>query len=484
MTQKRKIGLGHNIGRSVDWVERSETQQLIGVGFRSSTQPTGNSYGLKYDQGRKIDNFNSFFITRAVFIACLFAGGFVDLPSAICQSHPDGDAGLYATEAGSLDAEIRVEPEQVEFYQDSAAADSGSGTSILTQTLSENVVVSVSFEDGELVVNPDGGRCIRPVLKGARLAEDKPGTPWLPARFIQVMIPEGTKAVALKTAVEEKRITGNFDICPPQYPVRIGDSKKKWTPKVTDVYAKNQKFPGKSARLMAQHKFRGHNLVTIRLNPVRYNPVLRQLFFASKLDITIQLAVESNSPGPRRSSKLTRPALNKMTRALTVNTDFKKLLEYETAATEAAGGETIVDYLIITSNDLKASFQVLADHRKEIDGFTTQVMTVEDIYADLSYFFDTLTSWDGSLADSYAQNDTNNLKGFCCPGSGYSAFELLKGIGSAGITSIQRFNTDTGRLETAAFNADRELCGVDFKIVPGEGFFVEIKKQLNGFQAQ
>gem|GEM_PF-2735087 len=45
------LGLGHNIGHSVGWVERSETQQLIGVGFRSSTQPTKNSDGLKYDQG-------------------------------------------------------------------------------------------------------------------------------------------------------------------------------------------------------------------------------------------------------------------------------------------------------------------------------------------------------------------------------------------------------------------------------------------------
>ncbi|MDQ1268995.1 MAG: hypothetical protein QG618_301, partial [Thermodesulfobacteriota bacterium] len=32
------LGLGHNIGHSLSWVERSETQQLIGVGFRSSGQ--------------------------------------------------------------------------------------------------------------------------------------------------------------------------------------------------------------------------------------------------------------------------------------------------------------------------------------------------------------------------------------------------------------------------------------------------------------
>nr|WP_320193970.1 transglutaminase-like domain-containing protein [uncultured Desulfobacter sp.] len=39
------FGFGHNIGHSVGWVERSETQQLIGVGFRSSTQPTGTFRG-------------------------------------------------------------------------------------------------------------------------------------------------------------------------------------------------------------------------------------------------------------------------------------------------------------------------------------------------------------------------------------------------------------------------------------------------------
>ncbi|NWH06229.1 hypothetical protein [Desulfobacter latus] len=50
---KKKKALGQNISYSVGWVERSETQQLIGVGFRSSTQPTGNSCGRKYDQGRE-----------------------------------------------------------------------------------------------------------------------------------------------------------------------------------------------------------------------------------------------------------------------------------------------------------------------------------------------------------------------------------------------------------------------------------------------
>jgi len=56
-----KSRLGHNIGHRVGWVERSETQQLIGVGFRSSNQPTGNSYGLTQGQ-----NFNAFALKRLI----------------------------------------------------------------------------------------------------------------------------------------------------------------------------------------------------------------------------------------------------------------------------------------------------------------------------------------------------------------------------------------------------------------------------------
>jgi uncharacterized protein YqeY len=61
------LGLGHNIGHSVGWVERSETQQLIGVGFRSSTQPTKNSDGLKYEQGPLFElNLRSVYFSRIV----------------------------------------------------------------------------------------------------------------------------------------------------------------------------------------------------------------------------------------------------------------------------------------------------------------------------------------------------------------------------------------------------------------------------------
>jgi len=34
------LGLDHHLDHRVGWVERSETQHFVFVGFRSSTQPT------------------------------------------------------------------------------------------------------------------------------------------------------------------------------------------------------------------------------------------------------------------------------------------------------------------------------------------------------------------------------------------------------------------------------------------------------------
>jgi hypothetical protein len=65
-----------------------------------------------------------------------------------------------------------------------------------------------------------------------------------------------------------------------------------------------------------------------------------------------------------------------------------------------------------------------------------------------------------------------NLVGFACPEDGYSAHQLLNDLGSEKVASIQRYSTEKGGFETAGFDLDGELVGVDFPIVPGEGYFI------------
>ena len=68
-----------------------------------------------------------------------------------------------------------------------------------------------------------------------------------------------------------------------------------------------------------------------------------------------------------------------------------------------------------------------------------------------------------------------NLVGFACPVDGYTAFQLLSDLGSENVASIQRYSTNKGAFETAGFGPAGQFVGVDFVIVPGEGYFIYMK---------
>ena len=65
-----------------------------------------------------------------------------------------------------------------------------------------------------------------------------------------------------------------------------------------------------------------------------------------------------------------------------------------------------------------------------------------------------------------------NLTGFGCIPEGMTAFELLLAIDNETTrTNIQRFNPQTGQFETAN-HQDVQPIGIDFPIMPGEGYLI------------
>ena len=75
-----------------------------------------------------------------------------------------------------------------------------------------------------------------------------------------------------------------------------------------------------------------------------------------------------------------------------------------------------------------------------------------------------------------------NLVGFACPEEDYSAYQILNDLGRENVSSIQRYSTEKGAFETAGFRQDGQLAGVDFPIIPGEGYFIFMKQAFPDFR--
>lgn len=75
-----------------------------------------------------------------------------------------------------------------------------------------------------------------------------------------------------------------------------------------------------------------------------------------------------------------------------------------------------------------------------------------------------------------------NLVGTPCAAPDMTAFQLLQKIigGETVVSSIQRFNPNTGQFEIAGYH-NGQPAGVDFLIVPGDGYFIHMKQEVLGF---
>jgi hypothetical protein len=74
-----------------------------------------------------------------------------------------------------------------------------------------------------------------------------------------------------------------------------------------------------------------------------------------------------------------------------------------------------------------------------------------------------------------------NLVAFGCPGEAVTAYQLLQAIGSQNVVSIQRYSAGKGAFETAAIDENGERIGMDFALVPGEGYIIFMKQAVLDF---
>lgn len=229
-----------------------------------------------------------------------------------------------------------------------------------------------AFAPGDITLKP-AGRFTVVSLAGGSATRDALGAPAIPARYANILLPDG--AVDVKVSAEGQLVPLASDITP--WPVQRPAPKSRRQPPFTApdpaAYASAEAWPAEVATMEGVHRMQGSTFVSVRVNPVVYVGSERTLYYRPSVSVTVTYTLPAaRHSGPNlRSGRVTE-----MVNALVVNpavvTDIRP---------KTAGKGDGIDYLIITSAALADAFQSLADYRATTAGgsYKTYVVTVEDI---------------------------------------------------------------------------------------------------------
>ncbi len=249
----------------------------------------------------------------------------------------------------------------------------------------ETLVFSFAFDKSAVTYDAFSEGQWIPRIPDGTLPNDNPGAPWLPVRYVNIRLPEGTRAVSLECRADRILLRDDLQIAPEQaqHPVSLPATPALTPP--NDRYAANERYPSQDALLLDNQFLRGFPFVSVRLHPLTCNPAGRELFLATNLEITIEVeqsaALHDAAPAPADASSplfetlLNDLVINPYPSAAATRTDAAAPDEYPSAA---------CDYLIITTETLSNSFRRLADFRAAQNSLNTRVVTLEYIEANYS----------------------------------------------------------------------------------------------------
>ncbi len=231
-----------------------------------------------------------------------------------------------------------------------------------------------TFSPSDIVLSPSGEYTVVTLADGAN-TRDAIGTPSIPAKFVNILLPDGATNVSVSATGSLELLAS--DVMP--WPVQRVAPKSKVQPPFTApdaaAYASANPWPAAAATFEGIHEMQGSTFVSVRVNPIVYVGSEKALYYRPRVtvSVTYTLGARSKVQGARG---LHNSRVGRMVNALVVNPSASSALPRSSKRSD-----TTVDYLIITSSSLSSAFQNLADYRASAigGGYSTLVVTKEDI---------------------------------------------------------------------------------------------------------
>jgi len=217
----------------------------------------------------------------------------------------------------------------------------------------------------------------------------EPGTPELPAVYLNYIIPPNAKAESLiLSQFQFIQISGEYYIYPAQPPRIIGESVP-WIPPDTLIYNSDELFPGKFIKIAGEGVMDGARIVTVEIKPLQYRPKTKRLYLVRPIGfefIFSQRAIPELRAKVRAKNE--QAIYDAALRDAVVN-DNEILAYYQKPAIVdenllgVPGPFPVGPAIIIAPQEFHSAFQPYADWMTD-QGIRTYLITPQTIYTYFS----------------------------------------------------------------------------------------------------
>jgi parallel beta-helix repeat protein len=235
-------------------------------------------------------------------------------------------------------------------------------------------------------------------LRGCDFTTRYIGAPDLPATAISFLIPQDKKVKKVNFInVERVKVPGTYDIIPKQPPqLTDGSPPPPFVEPEPWYYLSTFPYPILQYEIIEDGFRSEYRIVTLRIYPLIYIPFAQSLWLSTHIQMELELEQDVNWGVPvKRRSEVNQRTIERLIKAMVVNPedvdgygverfieegnpDLNKLEITDSPSLQGS----CVDYIIITSDGLKQSFQELADWkmRKGIVSLVKSLSWIDEYY--------------------------------------------------------------------------------------------------------
>ncbi|PID30218.1 MAG: hypothetical protein CR982_01480, partial [Candidatus Cloacimonadota bacterium] len=256
---------------------------------------------------------------------------------------------------------------------------------------------SKSYDSNELNITQTikSGVTYNRISLGSFISHQDEGAPELPVEYVNLIIPSNMDVASLNTTSNSEIIEGSYNIYPTQPPTPIGCPVPDYVGEDSEIYNSNQFYPSLTAEIEGYSYIAGANkIVTIKLNPLQYNPVTDELKLNSSISFSLNLtASQEEGINPQKRFRRDQKFIDSYIYSSIENKEEVEL--YKQAPTlidSPSNGE--YNYLIVAPEEyLPPNSNVLEKFIdwKESKGNFVKAMSYNDIY-NLGYNSDNMNT--------------------------------------------------------------------------------------------